>query len=493
MNPTPRADLADIKKRSVQGGLMTLGARLVIVVFNLASTAVLARLLTPEDFGVLAMILSVTAFAGIFKDFGLSAAAVQKGDSLTPGQASQLFWLNVVVGAALTALVAAAAPLVGSLFGHPELVPVTMLVAMTFLLTSLGSQHAAALQRLLLFRRKAAADVAGAVASVVVAIVFALKGYSYWALVWGSIVGAAVTSLLLVLLSPLRIRRPQRSETVRDLLGFGGHVTAFECINYFHRNLDNVLIGRVWGAEALGMYSRAYQLMMFPITNLRAPLHAVAFAAMSRLRAEPEKFRAYYLQVSFLLALTSMPLVAFLAVSAQEVIGVLLGERWLGAVPIFQALAVTAFIQPVAGLRGLVALSSGRSRDYLALGAVNAVVVCAAFAAGLPWGPFGVAVGYGLANYALLYPTLRLAFQQTSIRMPDFWQSIRQPAVTSVLAGVAVLLVVRAAPLPQVGIVAMLCIKSAVFGAAWMLANMLWPQGWTRLRAVRALFSQLRN
>ncbi|RCW76036.1 lipopolysaccharide biosynthesis protein [Pseudorhodoferax soli] len=492
IKPGPPVDLGELRRKSVSGGLLTVGARLVSVVFSLASTAVLARLLSPEDFGVLAMVLSVTAFVAVFKDFGLSAAAVQKGSLLTALQASNLFWLNLAAGVALSVLVATAAPLAGWIFGNPALVPATMLISISFVLTSLGSQHGAMLQSRLQFKRKALADVVGALASLLVAVVLAFQGHSYWSLVWGTIAGAAATSLLLILLVTLRIQRPQRGQGVRSLLQFGGHVTAFEFVNYFHRNLDNILIGRVWGAEALGIYSRAYQLLMFPITNLRTPISAVAFSAMSRLRDEPEKFRAYYLKVSFLLALTSMPLVAFLAVAAEQVIGLLLGERWLAAVPIFQALAVTAFIQPVASLRGLVSLASGRSRDYLLLGVINAVVVCAAFVAALPWGPFGVAVGYGVAVYALLYPTLRLAFRQTGIQMGDFWRSIRLPVATSLVASCLASAIGGLAALESVSHIVMLSVQAVAFVVAWVMAIAVLPGGWKALRETGALFRQLR-
>lgn len=492
MKPTDSHDLADIKKKSVRGGAMSLGARLVSVVLTLVSTAVLARLLTPDDFGVLAMLLSITAFVSVFKDFGLSSAAIQKGDSLPASQASYLFWLNVAAGVVLTALVIALAPVVGWVFDNDALVAATQLISLSFLFTSLGAQHAAAIQSRLMFHKKAVADIVGTLVSFLTVMGLALLGYSFWSLVWGAISGAATTTLLLIALSPLKLARPERGQSLRQLLNFGGHVTAFEFINYFHRNLDNILIGRVWGAEALGIYSRAYQLLMFPITNLRTPINAVAFPAMSKLRGEPEKFRAYYLKISFLLALTSMPLVAFLASAADEVIGLLLGPRWLGVVPIFQALALAAFIQPVASLRGLVALSSGRSRAYLVVGAIYAVVACIAFVAGLAWGPMGVAIGYSIATYVLLYPSIKLSFQSTTIQWSDFWASIRQPALTSLFAAGAVALVLRPGMLAGMHVVFALSAKAIAFGLVWLLGNALWPGGWRALRNVRALLWQLR-
>ena len=491
MKPNGSHDLAELKKQSVRAGVVTMASRLAGVLLTLASTAVLARLLTPQDFGVLAMLMSITAFVSVFKDFGLSSAAIQKGDRLTAPQASYLFWLNVAAGMGLTILLIALAPFVGWLVDEPALVPATTLMSRSFLLTSLGNQHAAALQSKLMFHRKAIADIAGAVASFATVMVLALEGYSFWSLVWGTVAGSAVTTLLLIALSPLQLTRPERGKSLGQLLHFGGHVTAFEFINYFHRNLDNILIGKVWGAEALGIYSRAYQLMMFPINNLRTPIGTVAFPAMSKLHGEPEKYRTYYLKVSFLLALSSMPLVAFLAVAADQVIGLLLGARWQGAVPIFQALALAAFIQPVASLRGLVILSSGRSRDYLLLGIVNTIVVCAAFVVGLRWGPFGIAIAYCLATYVLLYPTMMLSFRSTSIGMGDVWTSIRQPALTSLAAALVVFVLVRPSSTEDVPIALALGIKAAGFGAVWLLSNALWPGGWRVLRDVRSLFRQL--
>lgn len=493
MKAAPSAEMGDITKRSIRGGLVTVGARMVIVFINLASTVVLARLLTPDDFGVLAMVLSVTAFVGVFRDFGLSTASVQRGAQLGPVEASNLFWLNVLVGLALTAIVAAAAPAVGWLFAAPQAVPVTLALSLSFALAGLGNQHAATLQRLMLFHRRALADIVGAALTLAVTVVLAFRGGAYWSLVWGALAGTAATSLLTVALSPLRVQRPRRDPHTRDLLRFGGHVTAFELVNYFHRNLDNVLIGRFWGAEALGLYSRAYQLLMFPITNLRAPINAVAFSAMVHLKDRPQDFRAYYCKVSFLLAMVSMPLVAFLAVAAEEVIALLLGSRWMEVVPIFQVLAATAFIQPVASLRGLVALSAGRSGDYLKLGFINAVAVCTAFAVGLPWGPLGVATGYGIAVYALLWPTLRLTFRGTGICMQDFGRSVAQSAAASVGAGGAVLLASGLLHPFQHLAVVVLCFKLLVFFLTWLLFNLLWPQGFFRLRSGFAALRQMRR
>jgi PST family polysaccharide transporter len=491
MNDKHERNLRDLKKKSVRGGIVTIGSRLISVVINLASTAILARILTPFDFGVVAMVLSITAFVAVFKDFGLSSASIQKGAALTPEQGNALYWMNVAVGTALTVLVACASPGVAWIYKSDDLIPVTMVVSLSFLISSLGAQHAAALQRNMMFRKKALADVAGTIVTFIVAVVMALQGFAYWSLVIGTVSGIAVTTAMLVALSPFHAGRPSRGVDMKELLHFGGRVTAFEFINYFHRNLDNILIGKVWGSEALGIYSRAYQLLMFPITNLRTPITAVAFPAMSRLHNDPVTFRIYYRKVAFLLAFASMPLVAFLYVAAPEVILLLLGEQWTAVIPVFQALAVTAFIQPVASLRGLVALSSGRSGDYLWLGIINAIVACSAFVAGLPWGPVGVAWAYSVAIYLLLYPTLRLSYRNTSIQFSDFWSTIQQPALTSIAAAAAV----HWLPMGPLAdhLAVHLGAEAVAFAAFWLIANVVWPGGWKKLIEVKSLFKQLKS
>jgi PST family polysaccharide transporter len=485
-------NLEELKSKSVRGGIVTIGSRFFSVVISLASTAILARILTPFDFGVVAMVLSVSAFVAVFRDFGLSSAAIQKGSTLTDKQSNALFWVNVAAGILLTVAFACSAPVVAWIYGNDDLIPVTVVVSLSFVLSSLGAQHAAALQRHMLFQRKAIADIAGTVVTFLVAVVLAFKGFAYWSLVMANIAGVLTTTLMLMLLSPFHIRRPSKDVDVKELLHFGGRVTAFEFINYFHRNLDNILIGKFWGSDALGVYSRAYQLLMFPITNLRAPITAVAFPAMSRLQDDPSSFRTYYCRVAHLLAFASMPLVAFLYVAAPEVVHVLLGSQWNAVIPVFKALAITAFIQPVASLRGLVALASGRSTDYLWLGVINAIVACAAFVAGLPWGPEGVAWAYGIAIYALLYPTLTLSYRSTAIRMIDFWQTIQQPALTSTASAIAVLSI---PPLDLLAghVVLTLLLKLLAFFACWFLANLLWPNGWQKLKDIASLLKKLKS
>jgi PST family polysaccharide transporter len=286
----------------------------------------------------------------------------------------------------------------------------------------------------MLFGRQAVARIAGALVTLVTAVALALRGYSYWSLAWGTLVGTLAGTVLTFVLAPFRPVAPVKGAGIRDMVTFGANVTAFNLVNYFARNLDNILIGRFLGADSLGFYSRAYQLLMFPIDAIREPMNAVAFPAMSRLKAHPAAYRLYYRRTSLLLAFSSMPVTAFLFVASDPVIDLLLGPDWSEVSRIFALLAITGFIQPVAGLRGNVLLSSGRARRYLWWGIFNAACVCIGFLVGIRWGVVGIAASYAVVNYAILYPSLLLAFKDTPLRPADFFDSIWIPAAASLAA-----------------------------------------------------------
>lgn len=457
----PASHLADLKRKSVRGGMVTFVSQGASVLIGLISTVVLARLLSPDDYGVMAMVVSVTSFAGLFRDLGLSSAAIQK-HTLTTAQQSNLFWMNLALGSTLTACLVAASPLVVWFYNNPEVLWVTIALSSSFLINSLATQSGALLVREMRFGRQAAATISGAVVGLLVSVVLALRGFRYWSLVWGQVAGGLTSASLLFVLSPFRPGLPSRGTGLREMLKFGANITAFDFVNYFARNLDNILIGRFWGAEALGFYSRAYTLLMFPINNLRGPINAVAFPAMSRLQNQPAQFCAYYRKVTSLLAFVSMPLTAFLFVTAGPTIRLILGEKWSGVAPIFAVLAITGFIQPVASLRGLVLLSTGQGKRYFQWGLFNAVSVSIGFLCGISWGTFGIAAAYAGVNYLILYPSLLLAFQHTPLKPADFFGPIARPATASILTTILCLLAIaalpNAAPLPTV-----LC--SAVFFA----------------------------
>ncbi|HWQ92134.1 MAG TPA: lipopolysaccharide biosynthesis protein [Clostridia bacterium] len=470
--PSVSIDLADLKRKSVRGGMITFASQGVSVVIQLTSTVILARLLSPADYGVMAMVVAVTAFAGLFRDLGLSSAAIQK-QLLTHSQQSSLFWINVALGTALTGLLAGLSPVVSWFYQQPEVLWVTIAMSGTFLISSLSTQSGASLLREMRFGRQSMAGIAGALITMLVAVGLATHGFRYWSLVWGQIAGAITTTSLLILLSPFRPGPLHHGEGLKEILRFGANVTAFDLVNYFHRNLDNLLIGRFWGSDALGFYSRAYTLLMFPISSFRGPINAVAFPAMSKLQGEPQEFRSYYLQVTSLIAFLSMPCTAFLFVASSPVIELTLGKQWLGVVPIFSWLAIAAFIQPAFGFVGSFLLSAGNGRRYLECGCFNALLITCAFLIGIRWGALGVAMAYALANYVIIYPSLSWAFQGSSVCFGDFVEACSWPAITSLIAAGIASCVMNHLTMfhPAIQVSSLLAIFSTVIGSALLFTS----------------------
>ena len=436
ITPPESVDMSDIKRKSVRGGAVTLVSQGAMAGIQLTSTAILARLLSPDDYGVMAMVVVVTNFAGLFREMGLSSAAIQK-KGLTRAQQSNLFWLNAGMGGTLTLMVAAGSPLVAMFYGRPELTSVTLALSTTFIVSSLGTQHGAMLVRNMQFGRKASAALGGALVGLVVSVIMAFKGFSYWSLVWGNVSGSVVTTLLLWVLSPFRPKWFTRRVGTRKMVNYGANITGFNFINFFQRNLDNILIGRFWGSGALGLYSRAYSLLMLPITSIRNPISAVAFPALSRLQNEPDAFRSYYLKTTSLIALLSMPIAAFFLVASEPIILLILGEQWLGVSPIFSSLAAAAFIQPASGFAGSLLLSLGQGRRYLLCGTFNAAVISVAFLIGVRWGAMGVATAYAIANYVVLYPWLRWAYKDSPVSFSMFAKACSFPAIISIVGALA--------------------------------------------------------
>ena len=413
----------DLKGRSVRGGAVTMlgqGSRFVI---QIASTMVLARLLVPADFGLIAMVTALTGFAVLFKDLGLSMATVQKAE-ITHEQISMLFWINVAVSALITLAISALAPLMAWFYGEPRLILITISISLIFLFGGVTVQHQALLQRQMRFTALAVIQVVSISAGVIVGIVSAILGAGYWALVMKQATSDLSIAFGVWLVCSWRPGLPVRNTGVKSMLVFGGYITSFNIVNYFARNADNILIGRVWGAGPLGFYSKAYALLVLPLTQINQPLASVAVPALSRLRDDPLKYSSYYLRVISLISLVSTPLVGFLIVCSSDLILLILGSQWAAASNIFKILGFSALIQPLYYTQGWLHISAGRSDRYLRWGLFSSFVIVIAFIVGLPYGPLGVAVAYTLATWAIIFPCMWYAGRSAGIQVNDIFGAV---------------------------------------------------------------------
>lgn len=385
--------------RASRGASITLLWQAIRILTQLVGTVVLARLLTPDAFGLIAMVTSLVGIGEILRDFGLTSAAVQ-AKSLDKKQKSNLFWINSAIGFALTAVVFFCAPLIAQLYGEPELTDLTRALSFTFAFNGLATQFRAELNRRMRFSALNVVDTLPAVVGLVSAAVIAAVTGSVWALVSQQIVGAVLGLVLAVSLARWMPRLPSRHAEMKSLLTFGGGVLGTQGVAYVTKNIDNIAIGIVWGPVSLGLYSRAYQLLMAPIVQLLAPMTRVALPVLSRLQNEPERFMAFLRRGQLMGSLIAGTIYALVIGLAHPVVILVFGEDWLALVPIFQALAVGGIFRALNQVAYWAYLALGHSVAQFRFYLVSQPVIVLFLLAGLPWGPLGVAVGHSIA-YAL--------------------------------------------------------------------------------------------
>jgi PST family polysaccharide transporter len=425
--------LDQIKDKSIKGGFQTILAQLFSFSINILTTIFLARLLLPEDYGLVAMVTAFTGFVLIFKDLGISQAIITK-DNINQNIASQLFWLNFFICIGLAVLILALAPFLTWFYEEPKVGRITASYALVAIFSGLSVQHQALLSRQMLFKQISQITMLAALFSLVPSLILAYMGGGYWALVAINFLNAFITFTLLWFKCSWRPSYKMPNKEIKEFLMFGAGVSGFNMVNYFSRNLDNIIIGKFLGSTPLGLYSKAYQLLMLPITQLRDPLNSVGIPAMSSLRSQKDRYAKYYDKFLFIMSFFSMPITLFLTVNAYDLIFFALGEQWIDAVVIFQLLSITAFIQPIASTRGMVMISCGLSTRYFYWGLINAVAVTISFFVGIQFGLNGLAIAYAIVNYLILVPSLFYCFKDTPISVRSFFKTIYPPAFAAIVA-----------------------------------------------------------
>jgi PST family polysaccharide transporter len=396
----------NIGERSISGGIATVIGQGLSFIINLGSTMILARLLTPADFGLISMVTAIIGFVALFKDLGLSMATIQH-ESLNRSQVNSLFWMNLFISAILTIVVSLLAPLVADFYDEPKLIGITMVLATTFLVGGVSTQHRALLHRNMEFRKLVISDTISLGIGSALAVFLAFSGVGYWALIAKTIAVTLFATIFVWIICKWKPGMPELDRSAFSLLRFGGNVTGFNALNYFSRNLDNVLIGRFWGPDQLGLYSRAYQLLLLPLHQINTPIGAVAIPALSRLyTTSASRYRDAYLNMLRLVLIATVPLVGFFMATSDWMVLIALGPEWSDASKIFFLLGFIGLVQPAASTTGWLFISQGRTKQMLQWGVFSSLVTIISFTIGLPWGALGVAASYSLVGLFIRTPFL---------------------------------------------------------------------------------------
>lgn len=430
----PDISEGSLGRQAARQGSATVAGQLVTACIQFVTLAVLARLIAPEDFGLVAMVAAVANFIRLFRDVGLTQAIVQ-APTISRSEASTLFWINTAATGLLSVLAAAFAPFVARVYGRNELVGIMAVYAAVLFASGLGAVHQAVLARRLEFTRIVRAEIASQAISACVAIGLGAYGYRYWALVSLVAVHAACSSIIYWITLKWLPSRPRRSREAGTFVRFGANLTGFNMLNHLARNADDVIIGRWLGSSSLGYYSRAYALLMLPIQQINAPIARVAIPTLSRL-SNPNAYRRAYLRIVEISTAATVPPMAFVIVMSHEVVGLVLGAGWEPAAPVLAWLAVAGLVQPLMNTSGWLLISQGRAKELLGWGAAWACITLSAFLAGAQYGIVGVAAAYSFANLAAAPLLIRLIGRSGPVSPIDMYRVLAFPLVLA--TGVAV-------------------------------------------------------
>lgn len=426
--------MEDLKEKMIRGGLAKVCSQGANFVVRVGSLMILARLLDPNDFGLVGMVTAVTGVFHLFKEFGLSTATIQRA-TVTEEQLSTLFWINLFIGVVLGMLSLALAPAIARFYHEPRLFAVTAVLGIGFVFNAAGVQHSAILQREMRFTALAIIETVSILGGTAIAFAMATHGYGYWALVATTVIAPLITTLCVWFTTGWMPGLPRRKVGIRSMMGFGGKLTLNGLVAYLAYNLEKVLLGRYWGADAVGLYGRAFQLINIPTDNLNSAVGGVVFAALSRVQHDAERFKSFFLKSYSLVLTLTVPITVVCVIFASDVIYVVLGPKWGDAVPIFRLLAPTILIFAVINPLGWVLYSLGLVGRGLKIAVVFAPLIIAGYVLGLSHGPKGVAFAYSAVMLLWVIPHIAWCIHGTPISLWDVLVTVSRPVAASLVAG----------------------------------------------------------
>ncbi|NEQ62192.1 MAG: MOP flippase family protein [Moorea sp. SIO4A1] len=421
-----------LKRVATSGVKWSLVSQVGRQVMQFVTTAILARLLSPSDFGLLGMAMIVIAFIDLFKDLGTSSAVIQR-KNISDALLHSLFWINVALGILGIFVIFVISPLAASFYQEPRVTSVLRFLSLNFFISGISILQKAILEKNLAFNTLAKIEICAIVSASFVGIGSALLGFGVWSLVYQSLVLVTVTTVMLWAATSWRPKMIFDWSEVKDVSSYSLNLTAASIWRYFKRNADYLLIGRVLGSQDLGYYTLAYRIMLYPLQNISHVIARVMFPVFSQIQDDNAKFRSAYLKVIGLIALISFPMMVGLWVAAEPFVLTLLGSQWQPVILLLMILAPVGMEQSLGTTVGTIYKAKGRPDLQFRWGIVSGILILTAFVIGLQWGIVGVAVAYVIASFLWCYPSFNIPFSLIHLRMRDFGAVLWRPLVASLL------------------------------------------------------------
>ena len=476
-------DSAELRSRFIRGLGWKAFSQVSVQAMAVVTTIFIARLLTPSEVGVMAMVMVFATLAINLSDVALGAALVQR-ETLTEEDRSTAFWLNNAVGVLLTVAAFFLAGPIADLYGVQQVQLLLQVTSITFILTTLGATQNSLLIRDMRFRSLEVRSVIASAIAGAVAIVSAALGAGTWAIVAQSITITAVSTALVWRASWWRPRFLVSMKSLRQLGSFSSWIVGARLLAYANSNADNYLVGRYAGSAALGAYAIAYNVMLVPITRLAGPVQEVFYPALSKIR-EPRRVGEAWLRATKMVALITVPAFAGMAVVAEDFVSVLLGDQWDDAVPVLQILCWVGIVTAVLWQIAVVLQALDRNAWGFRFTVVATAVTITAYAIGVQWGIVGVAVASAIASTVLAPYYLSLPLRATGVRPLAFLSAISGVLASSAVMAVTLLALRELAleglsPAPRLAILVAVGIAIYVPLASWRV-----PEAVEEVRALR--------
>ncbi|RWM75502.1 MAG: lipopolysaccharide biosynthesis protein [Mesorhizobium sp.] len=409
----------DLGRRTASGGFIALSAQALILLTQFGYMALMARLLQPDDFGLVAMAASVTAFVGVFADLGLSMVTIQRKE-VDHDTTSALFFVNLAVGFALMPLVWLTAPVATWLFNDPRVFNLVLVLAIAIPITAAGAQHKALLIRNMRWMSLHGVNLGSLLCGFAVGIAMAWGGdFKYWSLAAATLTTALVGTIGQWVLSPWRPTKVADWKNARSAIGFGINYSGSQFTNYINRQSDNVLVGWKSGPHELGFYTRAYALFMLPVTLVSGPIGSVIIPMLSRLQTQPDKWARTYLSAMRLTLMINTILCILITINAQEIVAIAYGEEWSKSGTILMILSLSLITSVSGQFGGWMLVSVGRVRELFVFSVFSSLIRFASFLFAIQWGAFGVAVAWSITSWVFTPALWLYATRNTELRFKD--------------------------------------------------------------------------
>ena len=486
---------SDLKRRSLRGGGAIIFSRISTYAIQMISAFILARLLKPEDFGLVALVMVVSMIVVEFGTLRLGDAIVQ-ASSLNHSQVTGLFWLNVGLSLLVTIIFICASPALAWFYGDRRVQSIACVMGVSMIFYGVSVEHLALLQRRMEFSKIALVQIVAAIASATTAISMALFNFSYWALVARQIMLPGALAVGAWTVCGWRPGPPGRPQDVMRMVKFGFNSLGNYLTTYLTRSADKILIGRFCGAYLLGHYERSYHLFVFPVNQLTYPLTSVALATLSKLRNDMLRYKKYYLEAIAILAFVGMPLSGFLWLVAGDIILLLLGPQWREAGEVLRFLAPGIGIFLIYGTNGWLHLSLGRADRWFRWGLGASIATVALFILGIRFGVNGVAIAYSTSFYILIGPGLSYAGRPINLHFYEifavFWRYFAAALISAYICWLLQInRVYSMLSLSTMGLVLRIAVLGSCYILVYLCLVVIFFKGWSPISNFVRIVAQL--